>query len=98
MKQFEVFITQDAKSDLINIYHYSKLFSKNYIKKVVKNLYSIISILEIFPKSFPLVYSHNLIKIHYRKANIKNYNIFYTIKNKKVFIHKIIPNKSSNLN
>lgn len=98
MKQFEVFITPDAKLDLINIYHYSNLFSKNYIKKVFKNLYSIISILEVFPKSFPVVYSHNLAKLHYRKAYIKNYNIYYTITYNKVFVHRIIPIKSIYLN
>lgn len=70
-------ITDNAKSDITNIFNYSRNLSSNYARKIVKKIYGEIYNLQFSP--YIGRYVPELSNKHYRERLCEKYRIIYFI-------------------
>ena len=91
-------ITDNAKSDIKNIFNYSHNISSNYARKIIKKIYGEITSLQHSP--YIGRYVPELSDKHYRERICENYRIIYYVSetNNTIFIQYILCEKqNSNL-
>ncbi len=98
MKQYRVFITEEAKtdieqlSDVIKHKYKSPQTAFNYIQGLVNE----INKLEVSAESYTVQTRKSFLKYSYnvRRINYKKMSIIYTVSNYTVYIHRIIPSSA----
>jgi len=87
-------ISEFAENDLHDIVRYiaSQFFAPVAALNMMELLEEAMASLSTMPQRFPLVIDERLAQMGYRKLNVKNYNVFYSIdeKNKVVDVERIL--------
>ena len=95
MSQYQILFTEEAKkdikqlSDVIKYQYKSPLTAFKYIQGLVDE----IKILSVSAESYIIQTRKSFTKYGYnvRKVNYKKMSILYTVSNKTVYIHRVIP-------
>ncbi len=85
---YTVVFLEKAKRDLERIYSFCSQVSNNYASKTIRNIYSYILSLEIFPKGYPQI---TLTDNYYerRRIPLKRYQIMYVVYDDYVIVTQI---------
>ena len=94
MVKYNVRYTESAEFDLIDIIHYIavELNEPEAAFNLADNIYTFIGSLSSMPYRYALVNEERLAVLGYRKLNIKNYLVFFTIDEEKqiVYVERIL--------
>jgi len=89
MEKFNVYLSIYAENDFRDIIRYisSQLSSPLTAVKMTEIIEKAISGLSYMPQSHPLVSDERLSILGYRKVNVKNYTVFFSIDEKEKTVH-----------
>ena len=90
IEKYKVNLTRSAQNDLEHIFDYiaadSTTEAVNFVLELEEKVYS----LETFPERHPLIPENTYFGTEYRHFNYRKYRIIYRIKERSIFILRII--------
>lgn len=89
---YQIQITHTAERDLIEIYNYIafQVLEDSHARTQLSNIEQAIYSLEAYPERYPLLEIKDFATLGVRKLPVGNYLIFYQIRNKIVFVLRIL--------
>ena len=95
MSDYRVVFSKEAERDIDNLtdiikYKYkAPITAFNYVQGLLNEIFTLSKFPEVYAEKSYLAFSHYADKI--RRINYKRMAIIYTVQDKTVFIHRIIP-------
>ena len=93
MQRYDVRYVSIAEEDLCEIVEYLLEHSAKAANEFIDELEKLEETLSMFPKSAVLIRDRRLRSKNYRMMVVKEYLLFYTLRNKDVYVMRIIHNK-----
>ena len=97
MQNYEIRYLPIAEDDLNEIVDYLSEYSIEAANAFIDELEKLEEQLAMFPESAPFVRDRKLQRRGYRIAVVGEYLLFYTLRNKSIYIMRVIHNKRNNM-